>query len=381
MEEIIMNIDGILNPVALQDFQAENWESELLHINRSDSDYFNNLVSVAQIKRLVRTSDVYFPDVQVVDFRTQIAASKYTADDKRIIPERLLHHHKQGATVIVSQAQNKFQTLAQLCKAVTKQFQIRCQANVYLSPAGNQGFHSHYDTHDVFILQVSGCKTFRFFRSDIELPFPDDTYHPDNNSAGDALAEARLSAGDTLYIPRGMVHDALADESGPSLHITLGVFPFVVRDLLQQMIQVAAEQNVSLRRGLQTVALSGDELEEHLNQVLLADIQAEALSRLADQMATDSAPDNTVIVPTIDLNSTLTVNESAVLNIERRDEQIKLRLDGQVLQFSEPMSTAVEAMLANYSLRVDALPGLDNEQKLALAGHLARASVVVVSNE
>ena len=32
------------------------------------------------------------------------------------------------------------------------------QINAYITPPENQGFAAHYDTHDVFVLQVSGSK-------------------------------------------------------------------------------------------------------------------------------------------------------------------------------------------------------------------------------
>ena len=35
------------------------------------------------------------------------------------------------------------------------------QVNAYLTPPGNQGFATHYDTHDVFVLQVDGRKRWR----------------------------------------------------------------------------------------------------------------------------------------------------------------------------------------------------------------------------
>ncbi len=378
-----MNISDILSPVGVEQFLADYWESELLHVSRSDASYFKNLLTVAAIESHLKGGDVVFPAVQLVRANGAIPVERYTDQGRNIDPLRLLQYHReQGATVVVSQAQQEFPELRRLCRGVSKSFQIRCQANVYLSPPGNQGFLSHYDTHDVFILQLSGSKTFRFYKSDIELPFPDDTYHPELNRGTKVLEKTTLKAGDTLYIPRGMVHDALADERKSSLHITLGVFPFVVRDLLQQMVQIASERHVKYRRSIDPQQ-SFENISDLLGGALTEEIHTEAVSRLADEVSTESAPlsdDSTPANrPKIDLESTISILDSAYLGVERRDDRLKLRLIGQIIHFDEPMSTAVEALVQQQAMKVSSLPGLDDEQKLALCDHLLWALVLKVS--
>ena len=42
-------------------------------------------------------------------------------------------------------------------------FSCGCQANVYFTPPRAQGFKTHHDTHDVFILQLLGSKRWRTY--------------------------------------------------------------------------------------------------------------------------------------------------------------------------------------------------------------------------
>ena len=44
------------------------------------------------------------------------------------------------------------------------------QTNLYLTPPNAQGFKTHYDSHDVFILQIHGKKKWRFYNTPIKLP-------------------------------------------------------------------------------------------------------------------------------------------------------------------------------------------------------------------
>ena len=357
-------------------------------MERADAAHFDKLLSTERVKQYIKQNSLKFPDVQVVNASTSIATDSYT-ENHQIQQQQLFAHHREGATIIVSEVHKKFDAIADLCLQVNKKFQLTSQANAYLSPPGNQGFHPHFDTHDVFVLQVAGRKTFRFYPSDIELPFPDDTYHPDNNPGGDAVEQVELSAGDTLYIPRGIVHDAQAHDGEPSLHITLGVFPFVVRDLLQEMVQVAAENNEQYRAFVDLRPPSGDvsiggvaNLQTLIAQLTSDDIYREALSRLADAVAVDSgaAVAGVAIHQTIADDALLSIEESSLISGERLNDQFKLRLTGQVLRFFEPFASAVELLAERGSMPLNALPGLDADQRQALCTRLLEAGAAKIQS-
>ena len=376
--------EKIIGPIESAVFYDSYWEQQPLHIARDKSAFFADLIDVHDIEVLLSTHEVYFPSIQVVKHGEVIAVSDYTGENRKITPHRLMQHYLDGATVILSQAHKKFPMLGNLCRNVTSAFQMKCQANLYLSPAGCQGFDSHYDTHDVFILQVSGSKTFRFYQSDTELPFIDDTFRPPENGFGPVEDEITLAAGDTLYIPRGIVHDAIAPDSEQSLHITLGLFPYVVRDLLQEVVQVAAEREVEYRRSLPLAvhdsslsvpSFSLQEIQGLLAESLSDETVSEAISRLNDETAIDGSQkcEQLLSSPAYSNNSTITIEGSSLLNIERREGYLKARVIGQVLSFTEPMASAVEALVRQQSLQISSLPGLDEHQSTALVECLLQA--------
>jgi len=373
----------LLNPITSQTFFNQVWERKYLPIHRDDSDYFAELLNIEHIETQLSTNNLYFPDVQLVKADSSPAIADYTDAERRVLPHRLLQLHREGATVIFSQANKSFSPLASLCRSVSQWLQMRCQTNVYLSPAGHQGFKSHYDTHDVFILQVSGEKTFRFYESGVQLPFPNSTYDPELNTSGAVIAEVPLKAGDTLYIPRGLVHDAVASETSPSLHITLGVFPIVVRDLLQTMIEVMAESDVNLRRSVHpSLNLRQESLLELTQKQFTEDLFNEALGRVADDFALESDPscDSMLLSSELSLDTTVSIIRQNLLNINERDGKSTLRMMGQVLGFEEPMSSAVQYLCNQGSMLVRELPGLSDEQQLALCQHLQSANAVKLQN-
>ena len=113
-------------------------------------------------------------------------------------------------------------SLAALCRAVERTFSSHFQTNIYLSPRNAQGFKTHYDSHDVFVLQVSGSKHWTLVRhASIELPLRGQGFDPEKHIPGPPTREFTIQAGDVLYCPRGLFHAARATDE-VSLHITLG---------------------------------------------------------------------------------------------------------------------------------------------------------------
>ena len=375
----------ILQPLQQSEFFSRYWEKQPCHISRSKATHFSELLSLADIEELLVTRDLFFPAFQVIESGKTIPVSEFTGDNGRILPNRAMHHYHSGATLVLSQAHKSITTLGNLCRSVTKDLQMHCQANVYLSPAGCQGFDSHYDTHDVFILQVSGSKTFRFYPSDIELPFTNDTYDSELNPKGPVDEHINLNAGDTLYIPRGVVHDAIAENEDASLHITLGLFPHVLKDVLQEIVQTAAENDVDYRRSLllpetNTTALL-QQAKELFENALSEKNVATAVSRLKDKTAiAGTASHNKLLSPSaITDTSNIHLKQSSVLNIERVGEQVKLRVIGQVMHFTDPLAQAVETIVKQGSLQLIQLTSLEPDQRIALAEHLLYANVIEVT--
>lgn len=383
----------LLSPLAERDFFDTHWESAPVHVERDDPRHFADLLSLDGIERVLSSRELRFPDVQLTRSGTPIRPGDYADEANRILPRRLVHHHRDGATIVLSRAHDLFPALAALVRELQTELGWPCQTNVYLSPPGNRGFGSHYDTHDVFVLQVEGRKTFRFYAGGVELPFSDERYDPDSTGErvpGETIA---LGPGDTLYVPRGVLHDAIAEEGAPSLHVTLGVFPVVLRDVLREAMQVAAERELELRRSVPRAAWTGASGSEALATRLRALAATalgqgtieEALRRLGDDVAMDTLPDCTGTLRGADDavalgdDTALVVRAGGRAAASRRGTTLALRLPGEVIELEEPMATAVERLLAAGGGTPASLSGLDGATRLALARRLLAHGVVDVS--
>ena len=377
----------VLAPLNADRFLQQHWEREPLHIGRNDPAHFSSLLNLPQIEQLLSTQNLSFPAVQLTRSDQDIAPQDYCDDNQRIAPLRALAHYAQGATLIISHAQNLLAGLSQLCTDTEAVLQMPSQANVYLSPAGQQGFNPHYDTHDVFILQVSGSKTFNFYSGGAELPFTHQKHDPEQSGSGTKNSEIRLEPGDCLYIPRGFVHDAQAHDDAPSLHITLGVFPVTVSELLQQTLQVASDQHPALRRAIDRNVWLGANAGETYGQqlrTLLEELNVfsddntnEALSRLRDDVALTAKPDCTGLlstkVETINAHSAITA--ATTFRLTRRGNTVELAAQGQILEFAEPLASVVEQLPAHGHIALQSLRNVTDSQRVALAKQLLQNGI------
>ncbi len=63
-----------------------------------------------------------------------------------------------GATLVLQALHRTWPPLIRFGSDLAAELGHPVQINAYITPPENQGFAAHYDTHDVFVLQVAGSK-------------------------------------------------------------------------------------------------------------------------------------------------------------------------------------------------------------------------------
>jgi len=137
--------------------------------------------------------------------------------------DRVLAEFEAGATIVLQALHHTWGPLAAFCRTLEAALGERVQANAYFTPRSAQGLAVHHDTHDVFVLQVAGEKHWRVYEPAVELPLQSQRYSKAlHGEPGPPVEDCVLRAGDTMYLPRGWLHDALTGDA-ESLHLTIGV--------------------------------------------------------------------------------------------------------------------------------------------------------------
>ena len=159
-------------------------------------------------------------------------------------------HYQSGATIIFPQINLAIDELANFCRNLEFELSCKVQTNVYLTPRNSKGFKTHYDDHDVFIMQIHGKKNWNLYQQAVEKPFRGEPFDSSEHEAGKLNLNFTMEPGDCLYIPRGYMHDATNVGSEPSLHITVGLLVKKWADLMLEVLSEVALNNSQFRESL-----------------------------------------------------------------------------------------------------------------------------------
>jgi len=222
--------------------------ARVLHCRDLRQDRFRSLLSLENLDTVLGTFGLRAPQLRVVRLDSDIGQSDYCRD-ALVDPAKVARLFADGATVIFEALHDRHEPLGRLCGALTAHSGARTQTNIYLTPPRAQGFKPHWDTHDVFVLQVEGSKRWRLYDGGRLAPLKSERFDPEVHEPGQVVAEFTLSAGDALYVPRGIMHAAESlDET--SLHITLGMIAYTWAEFATHCFAELVERSPPWRENL-----------------------------------------------------------------------------------------------------------------------------------
>ena len=178
------SFDNILRPLNRARFFTEFWERDFAHLEHFDPRFFNDILSPTDLDCLAASRSAKYPDIRLVKRDEEIQQSSYVYSDGRIDVERIPGMFRQGATIIFNDTQTRLAKVGRLCSSVAKALAFKCQANVYMTPPRSGGFDVHFDTHDVFVLQVLGDKDWFVYNSPLPLPLPGQDHESTGSTPG-----------------------------------------------------------------------------------------------------------------------------------------------------------------------------------------------------
>jgi lysine-specific demethylase/histidyl-hydroxylase NO66 len=233
-------------------------------------------MTLHDLETMISTSDMRYPALQLAKGGSYLAPEIYTRNvkhgsesfmgvpDLQVVSE----HYRQGATVALPAIHRTWEPLGLLCDDLQAQLDHAAHANVYITPGNAAGFTPHYDTHEVFVLQIAGRKRWFLYDPPIELPHRSQVFNPQGYTAPPPMAQLDLSAGDLLYLPRGYVHSTTTSESY-SAHITIGISVYTWADLAKEYLQAGID-SPQLRGALPPGFASRSELKPLLREKMIA---------------------------------------------------------------------------------------------------------------
>ena len=358
-------------------FAAEHWSrTPLLSRAKELPSAFHDLLSVADVDELVADRALRTPFFRTVSeggglpvpVRTVTAGARRIGD--LVDGDALAAQHADGATLVLQSVHRMHPPVARFCRELAAELGHATQCNAYITPAGeHQGFDFHHDTHDVFVLQVSGRK--RWMVQDGAEP----------------LLDVELEAGDALYLPRGYVHAALTTDEH-SVHLTVGVLSTTWYDVLTDVVALAGREEAFrdalpvqpsegladalpdlLRRAAAWIEqLPPDDVEQVVQRRLARAVPVEPLPLLATAAAVRSLDAATALRPRRGLSAEVRVDGSSLV----------VSLPGKTVTLPAFVEPAVRRLLDGPCTPADLqLGGLDEAGALVLARRLLREGAVL----
>jgi len=278
----IQTFTDLLVPVRPETFFEQTWEKEPLHIQRSESRFYENLLTNSDVELAISSGGLRYPAIQLARDGGFLPAEEFTRDIRSGgdvftgVPDldRIRAEYQSGATISLPAFHRAWKPLGTLAAAIEEDFNHAVHTNVYITPGNTSGFSPHYDTHEVFVLQVAGSKRWRIHKPSLSLPHRSQPFDPRSYVFSAPLLEADLTSGDLLYLPRGFVHTTATSDSF-SVHVTLGVTVYTWVELLSDWIQ-SSKNYLNLRRALPPgFAGHGDVKQSLRNQLpqIIAELQ------------------------------------------------------------------------------------------------------------
>ena len=246
----------LIAPVAPADFLARVYEREALINIRNEPRRYADLLTLESLDHFIASTDLREGMISLVNRKNRINTEAYVDENGKVnrisVTEHYLRRrdHRPAAAARFDVQPRRVRPFAGGGLLLPRPDQHLSHARARSDGEANQGFPPHYDNHDVFVMQISGSKAWRIYGTPVDTPFRGETFELGRHEAGEATQNFTLSAGDCVYIPRGLMHDAENSGDEPSLHITVGLITKTWADLLLESISELAIAEPEFRRSL-----------------------------------------------------------------------------------------------------------------------------------
>ena len=229
--------DAIVRPLSVQEFLDTRYRDKRPVLFRGPGPRFASLCTWDDLNELLSSSawqgrmrffrdgrQIPEPYYTTLDFGLGWRVRGGRLTERQIDERRLTAFLHKGATIVLSRIQDVHPGVRSLAGAIEAALGNYAGINLYASWVATRGFGTHWDGHDVFVLQVAGRKRWQIYGEMRRFPLVADS-EPNEKAPRKALWSEVLEAGDVLYIPRGWWHDARAEpgdasESAGSLHLS-----------------------------------------------------------------------------------------------------------------------------------------------------------------
>lgn len=193
------------SPSARDVFFRDHYGRSTVHVDRSRAQLSSPLPPSFDLK-------MFYDACDFINLRHQ--GSRDLLDKSQTSLRDLEGYIEEGGSAVISMVEPETNEFYDLKQSLEASVGHQLSFNIYHSGPNGTALLPHYDSYDVFVLQLEGQKTW-----DIEL-------NNNNNNDINKIEPYALTLhpGDLLYMPQGVVHSAkTATGFASTTHLTIGI--------------------------------------------------------------------------------------------------------------------------------------------------------------
>ncbi|WP_367393035.1 cupin domain-containing protein [Lewinella sp. LCG006] len=388
-----MEFEDLISPIGIDKFVERYWEQESLILHRHEHSYYQDILSMDVLDNILDLPVVEKDRFRVVKHQKLVDQEKYLNKDGSVNLNKLYMLYADGFSVSLRRIDLHWSPIKQLCFNLRQTINHEVKANMYLTPKHSAAFNPHIDAHDVIILQIAGSKNWKLYDTIIETPLVDSPTPSLPPAALRNVREVTLNAGDFMYLPRGVPHEAYTTNNS-SLHLTIGVFPLQWMDLLIKAINLQSHRDVNLRKALPLGYLNNadgvEEMNDRLQNILdqtLKSIQGMNFryfhESYRNEFMNKLAPLGNGHFSQLDklellsLSTVLRKRSGMVCSVQVLGSACRILYNRNVIKGPATLAPAMQFVAdIKHSFRVSDLPVGNDKHKLAIAAKMIRGGLL-----
>lgn len=220
------DLEHLIHPFSAETFIDKHFENTILHIKQKNPTYYNSLLSLQDIDRTLTTLHLHHPTIHMTNTdKPKLSSTNYTYPSKLIDTARLYQEYTDDDSIVMNNLEGSLPSLMNLCRSMEAHFSHHFQCNIYITPTGNtHKLATHFDSHNVFVLQISSTKHWTLYDTPIKQPLRGQNFNPNTYPINKKNLELDLTPDDILYIPHKIIHNT-SNTNKDNCHITLNILP------------------------------------------------------------------------------------------------------------------------------------------------------------
>ena len=390
-------IDWLLAPVSFDEFVTEYWDQSPLYIEGRGADYYSEIYTLSDFDSALSNNSIRSPFLRLVRDGNEIPLAELSSSGyaRANVLEEVFAQYREGASIVLQFLHEQNERLMELSRHISIALSTYVQVNAYLTPMGERGLGTHFDTHDVFVMQIHGSKDWTLYDRTHLAPFKNERGSRTEMNNAKPTRSFTMSPGDNLYIPRGWIHKAESRDMS-SLHLTIGVHPLrwgqVFLGAVTELIKKDQRFRSALPAGFATCAQQRQVTLNYFHELFSVVTQGiDPVDLLDDAVSSARCGTQPYLkghlldlhkIDQIDQSTRLKIRNIDGLSIEDDDSIVRVSYHGKVMECPAVLSESLRFVTGKEVFTTSELPDmLTTKDKLVFTRRLVKEGLLTFADE